>query len=184
MSEHDSQLVEQCRAGQPSAFEELYRAHSRRLKAYFCRCGFNHADADDLLHDAFARAWGSLATFDSQRGQFGAWLAAIARNVARRQANRRGDARDFDPQLAEHTLVATDNPGLSAQEAEELIALRECISFLPDEPSRLVRMRYIEALTTRGIAQATGTPEATVRLRLSEAMAALERCLNSKGVLK
>ena len=49
---------------------------------------------------------------------------------------------------------------------------------------RLMRLRYVSAGTTRGIATATDVPEATVRLRLTEALGLLERCLKSKGVLE
>jgi len=42
----------------------------------------------------------------------------------------------------------------------------------------------VSAGTTRGIASAVELPEATVRLRLTEAIGLLERCLKLKGVLE
>ncbi|HUS47112.1 MAG TPA: RNA polymerase sigma factor [Phycisphaerae bacterium] len=184
MSEPEAQLVQQCLAGEKSAFESLYDEHAGRIKAYLARSGFTPADADDLTQETFVRAFGSLGTFDAARGSMAAWLAAIARNVARRYWNRRGDARDFDPELAEQTLAAEDNPHLTAQASEENDAVTDCVADLTEELARIVHMRYAEARTTRGIARATGMPEATVRLRLSEAIAALERCLKSKGILE
>ena len=68
------------------------------------------------------------------------------------------------------------------QAREELAALRLCVDALPPDLARLVSLRYVEGLATRAIAETERMPEATVRLRLDEARAALERCLKSKGV--
>jgi DNA-directed RNA polymerase specialized sigma24 family protein len=55
---------------------------------------------------------------------------------------------------------------------------------LSPDVANLVRLRYVEARTTRGVGQAAGLPESTVRLRLAEARNLLERCLRGKGVLE
>ena len=178
----DVEIIQNCLAGRAEAYESLYASHSRRVRAYFGRCGFSAADADDLTQEAFIRAFGSLRTFDATRGSFGGWLTAIVRNVARRHFNRRADARDFDPELAERTLADHSNPGHSAERQEEIDALEDCIALLPKELGTVIRLRYVEARTTRGIAVATGMPESTVRLRLSEAKAALASCLRTKGI--
>ena len=81
-------------------------------------------------------------------------------------------------------LAAPDNPGRSAAAREEADAVRDCIDALPDELARVVRLRYVAGRTTRGIAGATGIAEATVRLRLTEALRRLRRCLAAKGVLE
>jgi RNA polymerase sigma-70 factor (ECF subfamily) len=182
MSDMEVQLVRECLVGDESAFESLYCQHAPRIKAYLTRCGFIPADADDLAQETFLRAYGSLRTFDSNRGSLAGWLAAIARNVARKHWNRRGDARDFDHELAEQTLELKENPGQAAEANEEYDAVNDCISRLPEALAHIVRLRYVNARTTRGIAGALGIPEATVRLRLSEAAAAIERCLKSKGI--
>ncbi|MHC4983533.1 MAG: RNA polymerase sigma factor [Planctomycetota bacterium] len=184
MSETEVQLVRQCLGGDATAFEWLYREHASRIKAYLARSGFTASDADDLTQQTFFQAFNSLTTFDSRRGTFGGWIAAIARNVARKNFHRRGDSRNFDPEMAEETLAYEDNPGQAAAASEENEAISECVEALPAELARIVRMRYVEARTTRGIASETGIPESTVRLRLSEAMAAIEKCLKSKGILE
>jgi RNA polymerase sigma-70 factor (ECF subfamily) len=182
MPDKETQLAAAAQAGDASAFSALYAARAGRVKAYFRRSGFADADADDLTQETFRRAWSSLASFDAGRGRFAAWLFTIARNVARRQFQRRADARDFDPQLAEQTLVTHNNPGDDAEVRERLAALDDCIGELPQDLADVVRLRYVEARTTRGVATAAGLAEATARLRLSDALAALARCLKSKGI--
>ena len=184
MNERDVQLVSRCLAGDGPAQQELYGAHARRVAAYLFRSGFARADADDLLQETFARAFRSLHTFDASKGALAAWLATIARNVARRRWSRRPQPDHFDPELAGDVLEAADNPGLAAADREEIDALRGCIEQLPAERARIVRLRYVEGRTTRGVAAGAGIPESTVRLRLAEAHGRLAQCLRSKGVLE
>lgn len=182
--DEQGQTIGRAVSGDAAACREIYNAHSRRVKAYFLRSGFVPADADDLLQETFIRAFRSLATYDPARGALGAWLAAIARNAARRRWAVRPAPENYDPELAERVLVSGDNPGRSAEMREEVDAVRHCIGTLTADLQCAVRLRYIEGRTTRGIAAEMNLPEATVRLRLEEARRRIEACLRSKGVVQ
>ena len=179
----ERQLVRRAQAGEPAAFTALHAAHAGRVRAYFLRSGFASADADDLAQDVFLRAFRSLGTYDEQRGSVAGWLGAIARNVARRQWGRRSRGELFDPELAEEMFPAEDDPRESPEALEEFQAVRFCVDALPPELARLVRLRYVEGRTTRGVAEAAGVPESTVRVRLAEARELLARCMREKGFL-
>ncbi len=179
-----SELVRRCLAGDQAAYEALYFAHAGRVAAYFLRSGFSGPDAEDLTQETFARAFRSLATFDPARGAFPVWLAAIARNVARRHWAGRQEPEHFDPELAEGALAPPGNPGRGAEDREEIDAVRACVDALPADLSTIVRLRYVDGRTTRGIAAATGLAEATVRSRLSEAQDLLADCLGAKGIME
>jgi RNA polymerase sigma-70 factor (ECF subfamily) len=181
VSKRDNQLVARILAGDAAAFTELYDAHAGRTKAFFLRAGFTPADAEDLLQESFVRAFRSIGSYDARKGEFVTWLGAIARNVARRQWGRRREADLLDPGLAEEMFAVHDNPGETAAAGEEIRAIGDCISLLPGDLARLVRLRYVEGRTTRGVAQAAGMPEATVRSRLAEAHGKLAECMSGKG---
>jgi RNA polymerase sigma-70 factor (ECF subfamily) len=177
----DVQRISRAQAGDSEALEALYHSHVGRVRAYFARCGFR--PPDDPAQEVFLRAMRSLGTYDPARGSFGGWLAAIARNVARRQWRRREPPANFDPDLAEDVLVAADDPGDAPEAREEIAAVRACVDELPDELARLVGLRYVEGRTTRGVAAAAGLAESTVRRRLEQARGLLRRCLKGKGFL-
>ncbi len=183
LEDQDAQLVEGVLAGERPAFEALYGRHAGRVIAYFLRSGFSGADADDLTQEVFLRVHRSLDTYDAARGAFRTWIGAIARNVARRHWSRNKAAESFDSQLAEEVFAAADNPHTSPQVREEIDALQQCVGELPQELAAMVKLRYVQGRTTRGIAGITGLPESTVRLRLRQAQEMLERCLRQKGVL-
>ncbi len=182
MDRTESDLAARCLDGDEAAFGALHAACAGRIKAYFLRAGFPVADADDLTQEVFVRAFKSLRTFDPARGAFRTWLAAIARNVARRQWGRRSAPEDFDPILAEDVFAVDTGP--TAEADEEAAALSECIDALPAELGRVLHLRYVKGMTTRGIAAAAGIPEATVRLRLKETLSLLQGCLKAKGFLE
>jgi len=184
MSDEDARLISLALSGVEAGFRGLYEAHAAQVKAYMLRCGFQPADADDRAQEVFTRVFKSLKTFDARRGSFAFWLSAIARNVARKYWKQRTEMPNFDPQLAE-ALFPTDNRTVTAaQENEEMEAVRACVDALPAELGQLVRMRYIEGRTTRGVAAAAGMAESTVRLHLAEASDLIEQCLQRKGILE
>ncbi len=167
--------------GDRGAFEELYSAHGACVMTYFLRSGFGQADAQDLTQETFLRVYKSLATYDGDRGSFRLWLAAIARNVARRQWSRRNGPENFDPELAEEIFTSGIGVVDQVQVNEEVRAVQDCVAALPSELQRIIRLLYVEGRTSRGIAAAMSMPEATVRLRLKGAYGALQRCLKAKG---
>jgi len=179
----DAGLVARCLRGDQAALRSLYLAHAGRVKAYFRRSGFADADAEDLTQETFLRAFKSLGGFDAARGALGPWLAAIARNAARKRWARRPEPDSFDPELAEQVLELADNPSGSTETREQLDALAGCLAKLPRDLAEVLRLRYVEARTTRGVAAATGLAEATVRLRLAKALGLIERCMRTKGML-
>jgi len=176
-------MVARCLRGEPGSFEAIHAAHSRRVMAYLLRSGFSVHDAEDLCQDIFVRVVKSLKKFDESRGALGAWIATIARNVARKRWRRKASRwLDFDPELAEETLSGGDDPSGATEAVETIEALDDCIGRLPGELQQMIRLRYVEGRTTRGISSAVGMPEATVRLHLDKARDILRRCLESKGI--
>ena len=185
MDENEKQWIDGALSGSPAACGALYAANARWVSVYFLRSGFAGADADDLVQETFVRAFRSLETFDPARGPFRPWLAAIARNAARRRWSARPRPEDFDPELAEDVLVAPeDDPAGQAGRREEIDAVRQCVQALPEELQRVIRLRYVDGQTTRGIAAETRIAEATVRLRIEEARRLIEKCLRGKGVVQ
>ena len=65
--EQEQDWVDRARAGDAAAFERLYRLHSGRIHALVWRlCGGDPALAEDLVQDAFIRAWNKLDLFEGR----------------------------------------------------------------------------------------------------------------------
>jgi RNA polymerase sigma-70 factor (ECF subfamily) len=181
MEPREAEWIARWQAGDRAAFDRIYARYAGWVMAYFRRSGFDPADADDLAQEVFVRVLKSIHTFDAARGAFVPWLATVARNVARRSWGGRPSPDHLDPEMAEAVFAAAEDAA-RPETREEIEALRDCIDALPQDLARFVRLRYVDGMTTRGMAEAERLPEATVRLRLGEAKALLEKCLQSKGV--
>ena len=78
----DHDLVRAAATGDARAFEGLYRKHSRRVYAVVWRlAGGQAARADDLVQEAFIRAWQALPAFRFESA-FSTWLHRLAVNTA------------------------------------------------------------------------------------------------------
>ena len=77
----DYSLVEACRAGRTEAFGVLVERYQRRLYPTVLRLVGSAEDAEDILQDAFFRAFEKLDQFQGE-SSFYTWIYRIAVNLA------------------------------------------------------------------------------------------------------
>jgi len=82
--DRDARRVRRALGGDSAAFTELVTRHMPAVRAVARACTGNLADAEDVVQEAFLKAWLSLDTLQ-EPGRFGGWVVTIARNVARSQ---------------------------------------------------------------------------------------------------
>ena len=117
-------VLARARQGDSDAFRALVETHSRSVFRLAFRMTGNEQDAEDVVQEAFLRAYRQLGTFES-RANFGTWLYRIASNCSvdlmrAKQARHdqvRGDSLDREGAVE---LPAADVPGPErmAQSAE------------------------------------------------------------------
>ena len=82
------QLVRAAKQGDDKAFEELVRRYDRNVFRIAQHITQNREDAEDVVQDAFLKAYGNLAQFQEQ-SKFYTWLVRIAVNEALMKLRRR-----------------------------------------------------------------------------------------------
>ena len=73
-------VVAAVRAGDESAFAELFERHRRELHVHCYRMLGSFQESEDLVQETFLRAWRRRSTFEG-RSTFRAWLYRIATNA-------------------------------------------------------------------------------------------------------
>lgn len=143
------------------------RAFARSL------CG-DPSQADDLAQDALAKA---LKNRDSyQMGtNMKAWLFMILRNQFYSEKRRSWRATSLDPEVAEATLVANDDPDSTL----ELDDVRQALQMLPDSQREALVMVGAGGLSYEEAAAVIGIAIGTVKSRVSRARTALAEILES-----
>ncbi|HEY0185606.1 MAG TPA: sigma-70 family RNA polymerase sigma factor [Rhodopila sp.] len=135
----------------------------------------NTADAEDVVQDAYLRAFRYLDAF--RGGNFRVWLLTIVRNsfLDWLKDNRSG-RQLFQP--APPDMDRTDpSPGPEAMLLDRVDSetLGRLMALLPAEYREVLVLREIEDLSYKDIAAVTGVPAGTVMSRLSRARLALRR---------
>lgn len=166
-------------AGDERLFAELVREHSPRMLGVIRRLTGRADEADDVLQDAWLRAFGRRLEF-RRSGSLAGWLLSISRTVAI-DHQRRARAR---PAHAAVRLEAEERiPGMPSVEpvvpSGDYAARRamEAVLELPPQQREVVLQRLVQDRSTRETAAALGCAEGTVKATLFQALRSLRRRL-------
>ncbi|MFJ2130587.1 RNA polymerase sigma factor [Streptomyces sp. NPDC087845] len=156
------------RAGEPSAFAELFDSYARTVCNHAFRLTADWATAEDVMAATFMEAWRLRGRVDHEGGSLRLWLLGIATNTARNQtrSNRRyraaataaARAETAVPDHAEEVDGRVDDRRRLAAALTALAALRR--------PEREVLALCLwEGLEYTAAAEALGIPAGTVQVR-------------------
>ena len=163
----DRQLVRALQRQDQAATHELYERFGGVTLGMLTTMLRDPAAAEDVLQDVFLDVWRRGASFDPARGSLATWILAIARNRAI-DVLRKRTPEPVDPH---GPTFATDADPVD--DFENLLGewrLAALLKRLPAEEARLLAMRFRDGLSQREIADMTGTPLGTVKLRMVQAM--------------
>ena len=174
--DEDQDWVDRAREGDLAAFEALYRRHSARIHGLVWRlCGGDHGLAEDLLQEAFVRAWQKLDRFRGE-SRFGTWLHRLSANVAlsdRRSRLRRARIESPMDELAERTAVGAHD--VSAGQHQDL---EQAIRALPHRARSVLVLYDLEGYSHAEIAALTGMAEGSSKAQLHRARKLLREALD------
>jgi len=160
--------------GDQDAFEQVFRLFERDVYRWILRIVREPAAAEDVLVEAFWRAYRGRARFDVSRS-FGAWMRRIATNAALdhlRTVRPRGTWI-----VADENLPARASPDRSGRDAI-MMAFRR----LPPKLQVVATLALIEERPYDEIADALDVPLGTVKSRVFRAVRALREELTRLGL--
>lgn len=168
----DDDLVQAAARGDTAAFESLYRRHVGRIHGTVLRLvGYDHGRAEELVQDAFVRAWQKLGTFRRQSA-FGTWLYRLAVNTALMAL--RSQAADPVRMLPDDALPdAGDEPFCPAEREE----LERAIATLPPRARAVLVLHDVEGWRHQDIAMALDMASGTSKAQLHRARRLLRQAL-------
>ncbi len=175
-------IVEKCRAGDASAWEDLVDATANdifRLAVSFTR---RRAEAEDLTQEVFVKLWQNLHQY-RPGSSFRAWAYRVARNLfvdAYRKARNERAATWIDPEFLE-ALPGSDDPHARAVRSERLDLARRGIARIPEELGQLILLRDFADWSYDELAAELDLPLGTVKSRLNRARRELAAAMT--GVL-
>jgi RNA polymerase sigma-70 factor (ECF subfamily) len=165
------EAVARVRSGDTAAFQQIVDGTSARLVRLAARMLGNVVDAEDVVQEAYVKAYRALSTgeFDG-RANVSTWLYRIVTNQAidaMRGRARRPKATD--------TADETMSDLASAEQKLALAELSDWMSDLPADQRAALVLKAVEGLTSPEIADVLQCSEGAVEQRLVRARAALRK---------
>jgi RNA polymerase sigma-70 factor (ECF subfamily) len=169
-------------AGDTSIFEILMRRYNQRLFRVARGILADDAEAEDVMQEAYVRAFRELAGFRGE-ARFSTWLTRIACHEALARARKRRRLVSLapinggePPDPPSETL----GPQREMENRELHAVLREAVEFLPDPLRAVFCLREIEGLSTEQTADALDLSVENVRVRLHRAKRGLRQALDDR----
>jgi len=173
----ESALVQRAKRGETEAYSELVRKYENKVFRLAKNITQNDEDAEDVLQDAFVKAYEHLDDFHEQ-SKFYTWLVRIAVNEALMRLRKRKTDRtvplDEPVDTGEETVVREiavwdDNPEEKYGTTEIRRILDDAIQSLKPAFRTVFQLRDIEELSTEETAQLLGLSIPAVKSRLLRA---------------
>jgi RNA polymerase sigma-70 factor, ECF subfamily len=168
----DPQIVARCLGGEESAWEDLLRAHNRKIYNLCYRFTGRPTEAEDLTQEVFIKVFQTLTTYDAGQGAFSTWLNRVARNHLVDHYRRTHKDR-LTSSIEDETGGLADKPSseeqpiarVESRERQEI--LQAALNRLSPDMREAVVLRDFQDLDYDEIAEVLGVPEGTVKSRIN-----------------
>jgi len=164
--------MERIRARDARAFEVLYDQYHRLVYGVAFRVLSDAASAEDVTQSVFLKIWSDPARF--RDGNFGAWIARIARNRAYDILRSRAlHAQDELPETlpVEDAVEETALANISGER------VRLALEQLPPEQREPIELGFFGGITHEQIARNAGLPLGTIKTRIRSGLRRLRAAL-------
>lgn len=170
----------------PENFESIVDEYQRRLYGFALRMTGNREDAEEIVQDAFVRAYRALSKMDAaQRAELRLqpWLYTITLNVTRnrlrskRPTNVALDSLADPDALLNETQEGPDQPEAIVERGTDMALVEQALLQLPMHLRAAATLRFIEGRSHPEIAEILDQPIGTVKSHVHRAVRILRRIL-------
>lgn len=160
-----------------TAFAQLYDRMSRPVFAMIARIVRSHAEAEEVLQEAFWQVWEHAPSYRPELGSPFCWIVTVARRKAidRLRANSRHLHRIESAQaLSVEDDVAAPVGLDNVADGEQAAAVRAALAKLNSDERRAISLSFFDGLTHAEIATALRVPVGTIKARIRRGMLKLK----------
>ncbi len=164
------ELAQLAQNGSSESFAELVRRYEGRLLLFMKHKTGNIADAEDLVQEAFIKAYSNIKKYRNCF-RFSTWLFTIASRLAA------SHYRKLKIQTNRQNEIIYSNPAEAVTEKESSSNLWLLANNLPDNQYQVLWLKYIEDMSVREISKVMGKTQTNVKVLLYRARINLSRQL-------
>lgn len=177
-----TKLLAACKRGDQKAQMQVYQRYAKAMYQIAVRITGDTGDAEDVMQEAFIKAFDKLDTFKAAAG-FGAWLKRIVINEALSYLRKQ---RKFE-EIENQNFVIEPEPIIELNDNNiKIDALMEAINRLKDNYRVAINLYFIEGYDYEEMTQILNMSYANARTLVSRAKRKLKQILEKdfKGILK
>jgi RNA polymerase sigma-70 factor (ECF subfamily) len=177
--DEETRIIRAVQQGQTQEFAHLVRAYQGRIFHLAHRLTNGAAEAEDLVQEAFLKAFEAIGGFDHER-RFFPWLFTIALNVVRNHLKKKVPQPVADPE----TLAALQQdhsqggPVTGLIEHQDQQFLEAALTRLPPDQREAIIMRYYLDMTFEELAEALGVTVGAAKMRVKRGLENLRRLVD------
>lgn len=171
------ELIRLAIIGDGTAFTELWDTHIASLRSYIIGTMKVTDDfyVDDICSKSFEKAFRQIASYDPSKSQFFTWLRTIAHNTALDLIDTESRSHKRYVALESDFSDDIDTPLESIIKDEDEESMQRYIEGLPELYRDVARMRLIDGLQYKEIADELDMEMNTVRTRIRRAKAMIDK---------
>jgi len=179
VAEREQLPVPQARAGEPAAWDTLFKRYQLPLYVYVFELVHDEQASLDVVQETFINAVRHIGSLRDD-GKFGSWLFGIAHQKCVQRWRRQSREEIMREELADASRDFDDSPDelliRQEQEAEFMSLLHQ----LPLTQRSVLLLHFVEDFSLEEIAGITGAPPGTVKSRLHYSKRALRKLIEEK----
>ena len=173
-------LVERMRIGQERALEELYDATVGKLYALAAAILRSPEEAEEIVCETYAYAWGNAASFDASRANALGWLLMLCRSRALdRWRKHRTDTNALHVVALAEAAGSTDQPYDILSLMQQRTSMHAALAQLTPQRRHLVSLAFLHGMSHQEIADAVRLPLGTVKSHVRRALSQLRESLEA-----
>lgn len=176
----EAAIIDTCAQGDLSAFAALYDAYVTPIYRFAYYRTFAKELAEDLTSQTFLKAIEGIRTFDAAKGNFGAWLYRIARNVV---TDHFRSVRPTEILEDDAPFASADDPHGDADKRLRFTQIRRALADLDPLKRDIVMLRLWDGLSYREIAAVVGKSEGNCKVIFSRTVDSLRSRLHPAAFL-
>ena len=176
VAEREQLPVSQARAGEPEAWDILFRRYQLPLYVYVFELVHDEQASLDIVQETFIAASRHIASL-RDNAKFGSWLFGIAHQKCLqrwRKSNREEWLRDEISDASDELVDGPDNLLIRREQEAEFM---ELLNQLPPPQRSVLLLHYLEDFSLEEIARITEAQIGTVKSRLHYAKQALRKLI-------
>jgi RNA polymerase sigma-70 factor (ECF subfamily) len=160
------------------ALEGVYEEYAPTVLGFLLNALGDRGVAEDVHQQVFIEVWQRAPGYDPRRGSVLTWIMTIARSRAIDELRRRVP-EPRDPARAA-ARAADPDPEASPDALVERWRIAHLLSRMRPDEAATLRMRFYEGLSQAEIAERTGMPLGTVKMRMVAALRRLRELIEEE----